>query len=286
MPMNAPRLAPDQHLQPADPVHLAGGAVSIGGRPVLRGIDLAVHSGEFLALMGANGSGKSTLVRALTGLHPLTAGSLDLFGVPLPDFQDWQRIGFVPQRASAASGVPASVWEVVASGRLTRRRLLRPLSRDDRAAVDEALAVVGLTDRARDGVSHLSGGQQQRVLIARALAGRPDLFFLDEPNAGVDLANQRALADALGHLKARGATVVLVAHELGPMAPLVDRAVVMRDGRIVYDGLPLDDHAVPRVGLEPDLGGHTHHRDAAHHDHTPHVGSPLDGDSVRNEGGS
>jgi zinc transport system ATP-binding protein len=253
-----------------DPIRLRNGAVAIGGRPILRGIDLAVHAGEFLALMGANGSGKSTLVRALTGLHPLATGTLDLFGTPLPRFEQWQRIGFVPQRASAASGVPASVWEVVASGRLTRRRLLRPLTRSDRAAIDRALAVVGLADRARDGVSHLSGGQQQRVLIARALAGEPDLFFLDEPTAGVDLANQQALADALAHLKAEGATVVLVAHELGPLASLVDRAVVMRDGRVVYDGPPLDDHAVP----------HAHHRDPAHHDHTPHVAAPLDADGT------
>ena len=82
--------------------------------------------------MGANGSGKSTLVRALTGLLPLTAGSLELFGTPIDDFDDWRRIGFVPQRVGAGSGVPASVWEVVASGRLTHRRLFRPLSRADR----------------------------------------------------------------------------------------------------------------------------------------------------------
>ena len=136
------------------------------------------------------------------------------------------------------------MWEVVASGRLTRRRLLRPLSRADRAAIDDALDVVGLADRARDGVATLSGGQQQRVLIARALAGEPELFFLDEPTAGVDLPNQQALADALRALKDRGATIVLVAHELGPLAPLVDRAVVMRDGRVAYDGPPLADHEV------------------------------------------
>ncbi|WP_221767423.1 metal ABC transporter ATP-binding protein [Nocardioides sp. LS1] len=256
------------------PVRLTDGAVAIGGRPVLRGIDLTVHEGEFVALMGANGSGKSTLVRALTGLRPLTTGALSLFGTPLDDFHDWQRVGFVPQRTGATSGVPASVWEVVASGRLTHRRLLRPLSRADRAAIDEAIAVVGLSDRARDGVAHLSGGQQQRALIARALAGAPDLFFLDEPTAGVDLPNQNALADALNVLKQRGATIVLVAHELGPMAPLVDRAVVMRDGRIAYDGAPLADHEV-----HGDFGeGHTHHHGTpARHDHAPHVGSPLDG---------
>lgn len=277
MPMNHSE-SPESPVAPVppDPVRLSGGAVAIGGRPVLRGIDLSVHQGEFLALMGANGSGKSTLVRALTGLRPLTSGSLRLFGTDLDHFHDWQRVGFVPQRTGASSGVPASVWEVVASGRLTRRRLLRPLSRADRAAIDEAIEIVGLTDRARDGVSHLSGGQQQRALIARALAGAPDLFFLDEPTAGVDLPNQQSLADALGVLKQRGATIVLVAHELGPLAPLVDRAVVMRDGRVAYDGAPLGDQEVH----SRDFGAGHHHEHPAdhpsHHDHTPHVGSPLD----------
>jgi zinc transport system ATP-binding protein len=257
------------------PVQLTDGAVAIGGRPVLRGIDLTVWSGEFVALMGANGSGKSTLVRALTGLRPLTAGSLELFGTPFDDFHEWRRIGFVPQRVGASSGVPASVWEVVASGRLTRRRLLRPLSRADRAAIDEAIAVVGLTGKARDGVSTLSGGQQQRTLIARALAGEPELFFLDEPTAGVDLANQLSLASSLERLKERGATIVLVAHELGPLAGLVDRAVVMRDGRVAYDGAPLADHAVHAADFaEPHA--HHHHPDPARRDHVPRVAAPFE----------
>src|SRR3954470_3468012 len=121
------------------PVLLTAGAVAIGGRPVLRGIDLEVPAGQFLALMGANGSGKSTLVRALIGLRPLTAGSLELFGTPIERFHAWSRIGFVPQRGGATSGVPASVWEGVASGRLTHPRLFRPLSRTDRAAITDAL---------------------------------------------------------------------------------------------------------------------------------------------------
>jgi zinc transport system ATP-binding protein len=255
------------------PVQLEDGAVAIGGRPVLRGIDLTVTTGEFVALLGANGSGKSTLVRALTGLRPLTRGSLQLFGIPLDDFTQWQRIGFVPQRSGAASGVPASVREVVSSGRLARRRLLRPLGAADRRAIDGAIALVGLTDRSGDGVGTLSGGQQQRVLIARALAGDPELFFLDEPTAGVDRHHQQVLADALGALKERGSTVVLVAHELGPLAPLVDRTVVMRDGRISYDG--------PEV--PPGATDHSHHHDqhpsdARRHDHAPHVASPLERD--------
>jgi zinc transport system ATP-binding protein len=244
--------------------------VAIGGRPVLRAIDLRVEDGEFVALMGANGSGKTTLVRALTKLWPLTRGTAELFGTPLDRFEAWHRVGFVPQRSTAASGVPASVWEVVASGRLSRRRLLRPLSRADRAAIHDAIDVVGLADRTRDPVSQLSGGQQQRVLIARALACEPDLFFLDEPTAGVDLPNQQALAGALAELKHRGATIVLVAHELGPLAELVDRSVVMRDGRIVFDGGPLADHDVH----DPALGGdpHTHHHPGRlRPDHAPEI---------------
>ncbi|GAA1968748.1 metal ABC transporter ATP-binding protein [Nocardioides panacihumi] len=254
----------------APPITLTGGVVAIGGRPVLRGINLNVESGEFVALMGANGSGKSTLVRALTGLRPLAGGHLELFGTPFDAFDAWHRIGFVPQRVGATSGVPANVWEVVASGRLTHRRLFRPLSRADRAAIDDALEVVGLAHKGHEGVATLSGGQQQRVLIARALAAEPELFFLDEPTAGVDLPNQHALADALAQLKARGATIVLVAHELGPLESLVDRAVVMGDGRVAYDGPPLahaDVHA-------------PHHRSAydLHADHAPHVASPLEAD--------
>jgi zinc transport system ATP-binding protein len=134
--------------------------------------------------------------------------------------------------------------------------------------VSDALEVVGLADRKTHSVATLSGGQQQRVLIARALAGDPDLFFLDEPTAGVDQANQHALADALRLLSERGATIVLVSHELGPLAHLVDRSVVMLDGRIVHDGAPLGDE---------DLETHGHHHPmAARRDHDPHVVAPLD----------
>jgi zinc transport system ATP-binding protein len=159
---------------------------------------------------------------------------------------------------------------VVTSGRLGRRRLLRPLTARDRGAVDDALEAVGLTDQADRGVSELSGGQQQRVLIARALAGEADLYVLDEPTAGVDLLQQDALADTLRVMAGRGATVVLVAHELGPMAPLVDRVVVMRDGRVGYDGPP-NPAVIPTHSHAGD-----HHDGVVPHDHAPHVAGPLE----------
>jgi zinc transport system ATP-binding protein len=254
------------------------GSVALGGRPVLRGIDLTVCRGEVVALLGANGSGKSTLVRTLMGLVPTTRGQVSLFGTPLGRFRDWRRIGFVPQRVSATSGVPASVWEVVAAGRLSRRRVLRPLRKADKAAISDAIAAVGLAGRAHDGCSTLSGGQQQRALIARALAGEPDLFVLDEPTAGVDLTSQQTFADALAALVERGATIILVAHELGPMAPLIDRTVVMRDGRVAYDGPPLASTQ------DVDWLGHDHHHPDLHADrtdYTPAVTSPVDTPSGR-----
>ncbi len=227
-------------------VRVEDASVVLGGRSVLRGVNLTVRIGEVVTLLGANGSGKSTLVRAIVGLLPLVAGDVRLYGTPLAQFRDWQRIGYVPQRATAASGVPATVREVVSVGRLSRSRPFRPFSRADRTAVDAALDLVGLADRADDSVAELSGGQQQRVLIARAAAAEPDLLILDEPNAGIDQASQQAFARALRAFVASGRTVLLVVHEMGPLAPLIDRAVVLRDGLVVHDGplpAPVGPHA-------------------------------------------
>lgn len=217
--------------QPEPVISLHGATAALGGREVLRGVDLTVGRGEVVALLGANGSGKSTTVRTVIGRTPLTAGSLELFGTPLRRFRGWHRVGYVPQRSTAAAGVPATVREVVSAGRLARRRLL-PLGGADRTAVDRALETVGMAGHAKDSVSALSGGQHQRVLIARALAGEPELLIMDEPLAGVDLASQRVLAEALREQVGQGTSALLVLHELGPLAPLIDRAVVLSDGRV------------------------------------------------------
>ena len=208
------------------------------GVPVLDGVDVEIPVGRTLAVLGPNGSGKSTLMRAMLGIVPLTSGEIRVHGAPLKRFRDWRRIGYVPQRLTAGGAVPATVREIVASGQVARRRRLSLPTRADRVAVDEALAAVDLGDRAGDSVRELSGGQQQRVLIARALAGRPDTFVMDEPMAGVDADNQRALAEAISRLRDQGSTVVLVLHELGPLEEVIDRAVVLEHGRVVHDGAP------------------------------------------------
>ncbi|MGW1132625.1 metal ABC transporter ATP-binding protein [Streptomyces griseoluteus] len=232
----------------------------LGGRPVLRGIDLSVRPGEVVALLGANGSGKSTAVRTAIAQVPATSGAVELFGTPLRSFRDWARVGYVPQRTSAAGGVPATVSEIVSSGRLARTRF-GFFRKADREAVERALELVGMADRAGDSVTALSGGQHQRVLIARALVSEPELLIMDEPMAGVDLASQEVLAATLREQVATGATVLLVLHELGPLEPLIDRAVVLRDGCVLHDGpppkavgqhaLPGHDHVHPHEAAEP-----------------------------------
>ncbi|QVJ00688.1 metal ABC transporter ATP-binding protein [Nocardiopsis eucommiae] len=222
------------------------------GVTVLDGVSLDVPAGQTMAVLGPNGSGKSTLMRAMLGVVPLTSGRILLHGTPLRRFRDWRRIGYVPQRLTAGGAVPATVREIVASGQVARRRRLSLPTRADRAAVDDALATVDLSDRAGDAVRELSGGQQQRVLIARALAGRPDTFVMDEPMAGVDAENQRALARAITHLRDQGSTVVLVLHELGPLEEVIERAVVLEHGRIVHDGPP------PEATGECARPGHEH----------------------------
>jgi zinc transport system ATP-binding protein len=244
-------------------VDARGLSVSYDGRPALRDADLRVDRGEVVAVLGANGSGKSTLVRSLVGLTALAAGQVRLFGIPLADFTDWPRVGYVPQRAGASTGVPATVREVVATGRLSRVGRLRRMRPGDHEAVARALDTVGLADRARDSVATLSGGQQQRVLIARALSSEPELLVLDEPTAGVDHASQEALAGALHTLVAAGTAVVLVAHELGPLHAVISRAVTLADGRVLHDGPP----------PEPD---HLHLHDPEHA-HPPHEAPPTPG---------
>ncbi len=229
-------------------IELEHGVVGYDDRPVLHDVSLTVPAGQVVAILGANGSGKSTLVRAALGMLPLASGTVRLFGTPLARFRQRWRIGYVPQRVGAASGVPATVTEVVAAGRLARRGFLRPPRPTDREAVERAIATVGLTERRHLPVATLSGGQQQRVLIARALATEPELLVLDEPTAGIDAASQVAFAAAIRHFVASGGTALLVAHELGPLRELVNRAVVLHHGRVVHDGPvpePLGHHAAP-----------------------------------------
>lgn len=224
-------------------------SVRLGNNDVLRGVDFTLRRGEFVVLLGPNGSGKTTLVKALLGLVKTTRGTRSIFGEPAERFKHWDRIGYVPQRVTAAAAVPATIGEVVLSGRAARAGLWRPYGAVDREAAARAMELVDLLPLARTRVERLSGGQQQRVLIARALATDPDVLVMDEPVASVDLAHQETFAHTVGALNDAGASILLVAHSLGAMQPLSQRAVVLEAGKVIFDGPPdeafVGEHAHP-----------------------------------------
>ena len=203
------------------------------GQPVLRGVDLRIAPGEFVAIAGPNGGGKTTLLRLALGLEQPSAGRVRLFGERADRFRERARLGYLAQRTRVGVQAPATVREVVEAGRSVRRPVGR-LGPDDREAIDAAIERVGLAPLAKRPLSRLSGGQQQRAFIAKALAAEPELLALDEPTAGVDVEAQEALARLLAELnRERGVTILYVSHEFGA---------------IVFDGDPV---ALPTTWHDP-----------------------------------
>jgi zinc transport system ATP-binding protein len=229
-------------------LELHGVSFSYGGPQVLRDVDLAVEAGEFVAIAGPNGGGKTTLLRIALGLERPTRGTARLFGQPAHRTTNRAGIGYLAQRASLGIEAPVTVRELVAAGRVPRRGVLGRTTREDRRAVDEAIARVGLAEEAGQVVSRLSGGQQQRAFVAKALAADPDLLVLDEPTAGVDVDAQESLARLLEELhETLGVTILFVSHEFGAVERFVDRLVLVRGG-IVFDG---DPRALPASWHDP-----------------------------------
>jgi manganese/iron transport system ATP-binding protein len=213
-------------------------AVALGGRTVLRDVNLRVAGGELLGLIGPNGAGKTTLLRAVLGLVPASAGSVAVAG-------ERDAVGYVPQRHEFAWDFPISVERAVLTGRAHRIGWLRRAGRGDRALVAEALERVRMTALRERPIGELSGGQRQRVLVARALALAPGLLLLDEPFTGLDVTTQELLAGLLRELRDEGRAVVMTTHDLPAAAASCDRLCLL-NGTVVADGPPqeLRDPAV------------------------------------------
>jgi len=190
---------------------------------VLENINLSVEKGSFLGIVGPNGSGKSTLLKLILGLIKTQQGEIKLFDKEIGRFKEWERIGFVSQKANSFNtGFPATVYEVVKSGLTKKIGLFHYMKKEDQTTILEAIDSVGLLPFLKRNIGELSGGQQQRVFIARSLVSRPELLILDEPTVGVDAQNVRSFYEMLGDLNKRlGITLMLVTHDIGTITDKV-----------------------------------------------------------------
>lgn len=202
-------------------------------RPVLWDVDLTITEPRLAAICGPNGAGKSTLIKAALGLIPMASGQVRAFNQPVKAVR--KRIGYVPQRESVDWDFPVNVLDVVLMGTYGRLGWIRRPGKQDREWAQHCLEKVGLSSYSRQQIGQLSGGQQQRVFLARALAQKADLYFMDEPMAGVDAATERMIFDVLRELRTDGKTIIAVHHDLRTVPQYFDY-VVLLNVRLVAAG--------------------------------------------------
>ncbi len=207
-----------------------GVSAAYGDRLIWRNASFTVNTGEFVAVLGPNGSGKSTLLRLLLGLQPPAAGSLQVLG-KRPRRGNPQ-IGYVPQRRDIDRDLPVRGRDFVHLGIDGNRwGLALGNAASDHQRVDQAITSVEAQPYADRPIGRLSGGEQQRLLLAQALAGRPQMLLLDEPLASLDLRNQIIISELVAELaRANGLTVLLIAHDINPLLPIVDRVLYVAHG--------------------------------------------------------
>jgi manganese/zinc/iron transport system ATP- binding protein len=219
-------------------------------RPVLWDVDFQVPEGNLVGIVGPNGAGKTTLIKAILGLVPLASGKVEIYGQPYRDQR--HLVGYVPQRESVDWDFPVTVRDVVLMGTYGRLGWFRRPGRAERELADQCLDQVGMRSFARRQIRQLSGGQQQRVFLARALAEKAQVYFLDEPFAGVDAATESAIVDLLQAMRSDRKTVFVVHHDLQTVREYFDW-VILLNMRLVAGG-PVAQTYTPE-NLQKTYGG-------------------------------
>ncbi|VVA43982.1 Zinc uptake system ATP-binding protein ZurA [Candidatus Roizmanbacteria bacterium] len=212
-------------------VELKNISFAYGGKNVLEDITFNVHKGDYLGIVGPNGGGKTTLLKIIIGLLTPSHGTVHLFGQDICCFNKWSKIGYVPQKATNFdNSFPLTVEEVVTMGRYGKPK-------NDKIVL-QSLKQVEMLEFRNKLIGDLSGGQQQRVFIAKALAGEPEIIFLDEPTVGVDLKTQeqfyRILKDLNKKLKL---TLVLISHDIDVIASETTEIACVNK-KLIYDNNP------------------------------------------------
>jgi manganese/zinc/iron transport system ATP- binding protein len=218
-------------IQPALEVHDL--TVAFDRKPVLWDVDLTIPKGKLVGVIGPNGAGKSTLIKSIMGIIPPSSGYIHVFDKPLDEVR--KQISYVPQRESVDWDFPASVMDVVLMGRYSKLGLFKRPRKADRDVAMDCLKKVGMEAYFNRQISQLSGGQQQRTFLARALAQQADLYFMDEPFAGVDAASEKAIINLLREMTNSGKTVIVVHHDLQSVTQYFDW-VILLNTRLVASG--------------------------------------------------
>jgi zinc transport system ATP-binding protein len=212
---------------------------SYGEEKVLENINLDIHKGDYLGIIGPNGGGKSTLLKIMIGLLEPSSGKVTVFGKDIKKFHERWKIGYVAQKVSHFdTNFPLTVEEVVSMGHFAKKGLFKTLTKEDKDDINEAICQVEMLQFRKRLIGDLSGGQQQRVFIARALAAKPEVIILDEPTVGVDVKAQEQFYALLKKLNQElHLTLVLVSHELDVVAhEATEIACINKD--LVYHGAP------------------------------------------------
>ena len=220
------------------PCQVTGLSVAYHDRLALRNVTLDVPPGAVMAVLGPNGAGKSTLLKAMMRLVPTLTGRVRFFGQDLA--RSRSRVAYMPQTAEVDWDFPTTVRDVVTMGTYGHLGWWRRPGAAQRAVVEAALEAAGISDLAGRQISQLSGGQKQRTFVARTLAQEPDLYLMDEPFAGVDVASERAIASVLDSLRQKGKTIVIVHHDLSTVRRLCTHSLLLSEGSLVSAG-PLEE---------------------------------------------
>ncbi|MBI3236387.1 MAG: metal ABC transporter ATP-binding protein [Chlamydiales bacterium] len=211
--------------------------VSYDKTAVLWDVHLEIPEGLMVGIIGPNGAGKSTLLKSLIGMEKPLSGTFEFFGKPFKSVRD--RIAYIPQRSSVDWDFPISAFDLVLMGRFGKLGYFKRPKSADKEAARRVLDMVGMLEFADRQISQLSGGQQQRLFIARALLQDADLYLMDEPFSGVDMATEKAIVAMMEEMKSKGKTVFVVHHDLGTVDAYFDW-VIMLNTCVIASG-PVSD---------------------------------------------
>lgn len=220
------------------------------GKTILENVNLTVERNDYLGIIGPNGSGKSTLIKLMLNILKPVGGEIRIFGQCADNFKQWNKVGYVPQKATSFnSAFPATVEELVAANLFSKIGLFRAYKSRHKELVYNALTQVGMENYGGSLIGNLSGGQQQRVFIARAIVNQPDILILDEPTSGVDVKSEDAVYCLLARLnKENNIAVVMVTHDISAvtvhankLACMGNKGLIVRNPREQITGELLEE---------------------------------------------